>query len=63
MERRNGRMLSRDCDGCSKLKECSKRYRRALKGGRVYCPDGTVHLIDSDSMNQSSEVVCFIQGF
>jgi len=56
-------MLSRDCDGCSKLKECSKRYQRALKGDRVYCPDGTVHLIDSASMNQSPEVVCFIQGF
>ena len=56
-------MLSRDCNGCSKLKECSKRYQETLKGDRVYCPDGIVHLIDSASMNQNPGVVCFIQGF
>jgi hypothetical protein len=39
-------MLSRDCDGCSILKECGKRYKRAFKGDKVYCPDGTAHLID-----------------
>jgi hypothetical protein len=52
-------MLSKDCDGCSKLKECS-RYQEPSKV-RVYCPDGIVHLIDSASMNQNPEVVCFIR--
>jgi len=56
-------MLSRDCDGCSKLKECRKRYQRALKGDKVYCPDGTAHLIDSSSINQSPDVICFLQAF
>jgi hypothetical protein len=42
-------MLSRDCDGCSQLKGCSKRFNRALKGDKVYCPDGTAHLIDDAS--------------
>jgi hypothetical protein len=39
-------MLSRDCDGCSQMKCCSKRYRRVAKGGKVYCADGTAHLVD-----------------
>jgi hypothetical protein len=43
-------MLSRDCDGCSQLKGCSKRFNRALKGDKVYCPDGTAHLVDDASL-------------
>jgi len=39
-------MLSRDCDGCSQMKPCSKRFDIAEKGNCVYCPDGTAHLID-----------------
>jgi hypothetical protein len=39
-------MLSRDCDGCSQMKSCSKRFDIAEKGNCVYCPDGTAHLID-----------------
>ena len=54
-------MLSRDCDGCSKLKECSKRYQRAVKGDKVYCPDGTAHLIDHSSVELSSDAVCFLE--
>jgi hypothetical protein len=54
-------MLSRDCDGCSNLKECSKRYHRAIEGDKVYCPDGTAHLIDSGSVAPTSEVVCILQ--
>jgi hypothetical protein len=30
------------------MKECSKRYRKVNKGGKVYCPDGTVHLVDEE---------------
>jgi hypothetical protein len=41
-------MLSRDCDGCSQFKACSKRYSKVEKGGKVYCPDGTAHLVDEE---------------
>ena len=41
-------MLSRDCDGCSQLKPCKKRYKKVIKGDKVYCPDGTVHLVDEE---------------
>ena len=54
-------MLSRDCDGCSKHKECALRYQKALKGDKVYCPDGTVHLVDNGSINQAPDVICFLQ--
>lgn len=40
------KLLSRDCDGCSQMKACSKRYWVVDKGDRVYCPDGTAHLVD-----------------
>jgi hypothetical protein len=30
------------------MKECSKRYRKVSKGGKVYCPDGTAHLVDEE---------------
>jgi len=56
-------MLSRDCDGCCKLKECGKRYQRAKKGDKVYCPDGTAHLIDDSSLDQNPELLCFLQVF
>ena len=39
-------MLSRDCDGCSQHKACNKRYIKVAKGEKVYCPDGTAHLVD-----------------
>jgi len=39
-------MLSRDCDGCSQMKECNRRYYIVEKGSCVYCPDGTAHLVD-----------------
>jgi hypothetical protein len=41
-------MLSRDCDGCSQLKTCKKRYSKVGKGEKVYCPDGTAHLVDEE---------------
>ena len=43
-------MLSRDCDGCTSMKACGKRYRIAEKGDKVHCPDGTAHLIDQALM-------------
>ena len=42
------KMLSRDCDGCSQMKACTKRYKKVGKGGKVYCPDGTAHLVDEN---------------
>lgn len=42
-------MLSRDCDGCSQMKVCVTRYRKVGKGGKVYCPDGTAHLVDEET--------------
>ncbi|NLF87538.1 hypothetical protein GX563_01805 [Candidatus Bathyarchaeota archaeon] len=54
-------MLSRDCDGCISLKECSKRYQRTQKGDKVYCPDGTAHLIDSASIPHT-ELVCLVEA-
>ncbi len=39
-------MLSRDCDGCELLKPCIKRYHAVGIGEKVYCPDGTAHLVD-----------------
>ena len=39
-------MLSRDCDGCSQMKACNRRFYIVEKGNCVYCPDGTAHLVD-----------------
>ncbi len=49
-------MLSRDCDGCSQLKKCSKRYKKVGKGEKVYCLDGTAHLVDSDAVPQNVDL-------
>ena len=49
-------MLSRDCDGCSQLKPCSQRYKMARKGEKVYCSDGTAHLIDQDTIIQNVDL-------
>jgi oxalate decarboxylase/phosphoglucose isomerase-like protein (cupin superfamily) len=62
MWRGEKRMLSRDCDGCTMLKACSIRYKKTTKGDKVYCPDGTAHLIDNYSINQSSEIICFFEA-
>jgi hypothetical protein len=40
------KVLSRDCDGCSQMNPCRRRYLIVEKGDRVYCPDGTAHLVD-----------------
>jgi hypothetical protein len=44
--RRKIEMLSRDCDGCSQMKECNKRFNVIEVWEKVYCPDGTAHLVD-----------------
>jgi hypothetical protein len=31
------------------MKACSKRYRKVGKGEKVYCPDGTAHLVDENT--------------
>jgi hypothetical protein len=56
-------MLSRDCDGCSQLKGCSKRFNRALKGDKVYCPDGTAHLVDEASEMIPDMYLAHIEAF
>jgi hypothetical protein len=40
--------LSRDCDGCTQLHICGERYKQVTKDGKVYCPDGTAHLVDQN---------------
>ena len=30
------------------MKACIQRYRKVNKGGKVYCPDGTTHLVDEN---------------
>jgi hypothetical protein len=49
-------VLSRDCDGCSQYKACSIRYRNVVKGEKVYCADGTVHLVNENTAAQSSDL-------
>ncbi len=40
-------MLSRDCDGCElQLSQCKRRFARVETGEKVYCPDGTAHLVN-----------------
>jgi hypothetical protein len=41
-------MLSRDCDGCSQMRACSRRFSVTYVGEKVYCPDGTAHLVDGN---------------
>ena len=50
-------LLSRDCDGCSHMKICRKRYYKVEKGEKVYCPDGTAHLVDYASIDVSIAAV------
>ena len=49
-------VLSRDCDGCSQLKTCKKRYMKVAKGEKVYCPDGTAHLVDEGTTFQTIDL-------
>ncbi|MGE5188154.1 MAG: hypothetical protein ACM3JE_03920 [Betaproteobacteria bacterium] len=46
IRRKNQEMLSRDCDGCSQMRACNRRFTITNKGEKVYCPDGTAHLVD-----------------
>jgi hypothetical protein len=49
-------MLSRDCDCCTQLHVCSGRYQLVKKGEKVYCPDGTAHLVDAYSIPQDADM-------
>jgi hypothetical protein len=41
-------VLSKNCEGCAlQQTECKKRFNKAQIWDKVYCPDGTAHLIDS----------------
>ncbi len=41
-------MLSRDCNGCEfQLFECKRRFAKVIAGEKVYCPDGSAHLVDT----------------
>ena len=42
-------MLSRNCDGCTQLKQFKNRVRMAKKFEKVYCPDGTTQLEDEEN--------------
>jgi hypothetical protein len=42
-------MLSRDCDGCTQMQVCRERYKQVAKDEKVYCPDGTAHLVDQNN--------------
>ena len=42
-------MLSRNCDGCSQLKQFKNRFRMVKKIEKVYCPDETTHLVDEEN--------------
>ncbi|MFA5365595.1 MAG: hypothetical protein WC325_10495 [Candidatus Bathyarchaeia archaeon] len=46
-------MLSRDCDACGQMRLCQKRFVLVQKGEFVFCLDGTVHLVDSGSLEAS----------
>jgi hypothetical protein len=42
------KMLSRDCDGCGRQNfDCRRRFAKVDLGEKVFCPDGTAHLVDS----------------
>jgi len=43
-------LLSRDCDGCSQIKDCRVRFGKVGKFEKVYCPDGTAHLVDQEDL-------------
>jgi len=56
-------MLSRDCDGCSQQKLCSNRFCKVCKGEKVYCPDGTAHLVDEELNCRIDLYESFIETF
>ena len=50
-------MLSRDCDGCSQYRICNERHTKVMKGEKVYCHDGTAHLVDDGSLAQNPDLM------
>lgn len=43
-------MLSGDCEDCGQLELCSKKCSKAVKGERIYCSDGTAHIVSDPSV-------------
>ncbi|MCW4005704.1 MAG: hypothetical protein NWF04_03790 [Candidatus Bathyarchaeota archaeon] len=43
-------MLSKDCYACPQLKACEVRYQKVQQGGKVYCPNGKEHSVDTPNM-------------
>ena len=51
-------MLSRDCDGCERqIFECKRRFAHVCLGEKVFCPDGTAHLVDSKQSRSKRKVI------
>jgi hypothetical protein len=48
-------MLSKDCGNCISMRWCMIRYKTVVKGERVFCADGTAHLVDQDAPNYGDE--------
>ncbi len=38
------------------IKECNKRFQKVATGGKVYCPNGTAHLVDDSSIIITSDI-------
>jgi hypothetical protein len=47
-------MLSRDCWGCPNLHQCERRYQSVAVGERVFCADGTAHLVDQEDQRRKT---------
>ncbi len=50
-------MLSKECEECTELKACSRRYSKAGQGDKIYCPDGAVHVVTGTV--QALDFCCF----
>ncbi|MGA3112543.1 MAG: hypothetical protein ABSE15_11060 [Candidatus Bathyarchaeia archaeon] len=44
------KIVSQGCEGCGRQEPCIRSYRRVSFGEQVFCPDGTVHLVDETSL-------------
>ena len=54
-------MLSRNCDGCSQQRSCRIRFDKVVKGEKVYCADGTAHLVDQEAVTMIVKLPAIIK--